>query len=169
VKRREDIQPINISRRHLGNSRRLFLVKIHGALDALLQAGLGDKAKFNSRMAGIESPSRLAVGLRSIPNNFAAVTSGLGYGLDEVANCNLLSRSEVDRLWLSYFSAARRIPSAASLTYKNSLDGFPVPHTMTFLLPSRCASTIFLITAGITCDLAGSKVSPGPYKFTGSK
>jgi hypothetical protein len=36
---------------------------------------------------------------------------------------------------LSYFSVAARIPSAASSTYRNSLDALPVPQTVTCFSP----------------------------------
>ncbi len=38
----------------------------------------------------------------------------------------------------------------------------PVPQTSMAGSPASRASTHFLISAGMTCELAGSKLSPGP-------
>jgi hypothetical protein len=67
----------------------------------------------------------------------------------------------------SYRSAASTIPSAASSTYRNSRVGEPSPQTAISSSPRRFASTHFLMRAGITWLLASSKLSPGPYRFTG--
>src|SRR5258706_8572261 len=70
---------------------------------------------------------------------------------------------------LLYFSVAKIIASAASSTYKNSLDALPVPHTTTSFSLLFLASTNFLIKAVITWQDRESKLSPGPYRFTGNK
>ena len=42
-----------------------------------------------------------------------------------------------------------------------------MPQTSMWSTPASWASTHFLMSAGITWDEAGSKLSPGPYRFTG--
>ncbi len=50
----------------------------------------------------------------------------------------------------SYDSVASTMPSAASLTNKNSRDALPVPHTSMCPLPSSRASITFRMSAGMT-------------------
>ena len=47
--------------------------------------------------------------------------------------------------------------------------GEPSPHNTTLSSPRSFASTHFLINAGITCEVCMSKLSPGPYRFTGNR
>ena len=60
------------------------------------------------------------------------------------------------------------MPSAASSTYRNSRVGEPSPHSTTSLSPRSRALTNLRIIAGITCDVCRSKLSRGPYRFTGN-
>ena len=59
------------------------------------------------------------------------------------------------------------MPSAASSTYRNSREALPGAPDLDVVGAGSRASTHFLISAGITCDDAGSKLSPGPYRLTG--
>src|SRR5919201_135545 len=61
-----------------------------------------------------------------------------------------------------YRSAASAIASAQSSTYRNSRVAFPVPQQTTSRVPRSAASTHLRISAGMTCDDAGSKLSCGP-------
>ncbi|MBA7592855.1 hypothetical protein ES708_35051 [subsurface metagenome] len=61
------------------------------------------------------------------------------------------------------FSSTTSIQSASSSEKMKSLTVDPSPHTLTGFSPS----IILLISAGITCAVAGSKSSKGPYTFDG--
>src|SRR5882724_3519701 len=69
----------------------------------------------------------------------------------------------------SYCSAASTMASAASSTYKNSREACPVPHTTISCCPPSTASRHLRISAGMTCEVSGAKLSPGPYRFTGKR
>ena len=45
------------------------------------------------------------------------------------------------------------MPSAASSTYRNSREAVPVPQASMWVAPESRASTHFLISAGMTCEL----------------
>ena len=63
---------------------------------------------------------------------------------------------------LSYFSAARINPAAASSTYKKSRVGVPSPQSSIIFLEFIFAFQIFLIMAGTTCEVKSWKLSLGP-------
>src|SRR5262249_4480940 len=69
----------------------------------------------------------------------------------------------------SYRSVASTMARAQSSTYRNSRVAQPVPQQTTVRAPASTASRNFLISAGMTCDDAGSKLSCGPYRLTGSR
>src|SRR3990172_3601102 len=70
---------------------------------------------------------------------------------------------------LSYFSAANMAAFAASSTYKKSLDGLPSPQSSISEYLKVFASCVFFINDGITFEVLGLKLSPGPYRFVGTK
>lgn len=54
-----------------------------------------------------------------------------------------------------------------SSTCRNSRSGDPVPQFVTDSAPERFASSNRLISAGMTCEPVGEKLSPGPYRLVG--
>src|SRR6185295_1349655 len=57
--------------------------------------------------------------------------------------------------------------SARSSTYRNSRRGTPEPHTVTSAFPACFAVWNLRRSAGSTCEVLRSKLSPGPYRLVG--
>src|SRR5471032_220489 len=73
------------------------------------------------------------------------------------------------REFLFVEDCAEAIAMAQSSTNRNSRVAFPVPQQATSDAPASTASRHLRMSAGITCDDCGSKLSCGPYRLTGSR
>src|SRR5262249_51355329 len=72
-------------------------VPLDRAPEPLLERRLGDEAKARGRARRVEHPSRLAIGLRGVPDDMALEARQLRDQADQVLDRDLLSRAHVDR------------------------------------------------------------------------
>ena len=114
----------------------------------------------------VERTPRLSVGLRGVPDDLAARSRSAP------RSCPARSRIEISNpapmftgsLAVVALGRAARSPRRQSSTYRNSRVALPSPQTSTCGAPPSAASTHFRISAGITCELSGSKLSPRPVE-----
>src|SRR5450432_502289 len=75
-------------------------IPVNRVAEADIEGRSGAEAKFPLRQAHVQTPARLAVGLGGIPGDLSGETGHRGDLQCEVADGNLHSASEIDRLGL---------------------------------------------------------------------
>src|SRR5713101_1281568 len=61
---------------------------------------MGSESKFTLGTACVEQPSWLPVGFVSIPSNFSPKACQVANEVSKVSNCDFLTRTQIDRVWL---------------------------------------------------------------------
>ena len=146
-----------------------LLPPFDGGPQAGKKFSLGSEAERNGRPFYIETASRLSVWLCPIPRNASLVANQILQRLNELPDRYLASGTQVDRIRIVVLLGSRYDRASRVVDVKKFAARGAVAPNIYVGGALVAAWQIFRISAGMTCDEAGSKLSPGPYRLTGRR